>query len=180
VKAGDLKKWEKNPRKMSASKERILGKTIDAFGDLSGIVYNRRNKQLGGGHMRTIFVSGEIVITATHNKPTAKGTVAVGYVEHDGEQWAYREVDWDEQTHAAAAIAANKGGGEWDYAVLNPLFIELDDGAFDIELTGHDLIEVENMLSKVGQEPEPAEKAEPKEKFASITTCPNCGVMIDG
>jgi len=176
MKANELQKWVKNPRKITASKARILSKTLRQFGDLSGIVMNKANGQLVGGHMRADALgASQIEITEKYDKPTAQGTIARGWAILDGEKHAYREVLFDEQTHAAAAIAANKGAGEWDYIALKDLALELDTGAFDLELTGFELPEFENLL---GGFKEPEEKKEPEHKEPSLKTCPNCGVLF--
>jgi hypothetical protein len=147
-KVKDLLKWERNPRKISPSKARILAKTLKEFGDLSGIVFNVQNKKLVGGHQRQeSLAEAEIEITERFKKPTLQGTVAYGFAIINGEKFAYREVSWDEKTHTAAAIAANKGAGEWDMSILKDLIIELDDFKVDMELTGFELPEVENILN---------------------------------
>jgi hypothetical protein len=145
----ELEKWSLNPRRITAEKARILKKTLDAFGDLSGIVYNTKLKQLVGGHQRSDVLSqATIEITERFPKPTPQGTTAVGWaITQDGEKYAYREVQWNKQQHAAAAIAANKGAGDWDWALLKDLALELDTGAFDMELTGFDQKELEDMFT---------------------------------
>jgi len=144
----DLNKWEKNPRKISASKARILAKTLLEYGDLSGIVFNKQNQKLVGGHQRAdILSNAEITIIETYKEATKQGTTALGYALIDGEKYSYREVFWDEDRHTAAAIAANKAGGDWDMFVLKDLVLELDSLNIDTELTGFDHIEIENIVN---------------------------------
>jgi len=123
---------------------------VDQYGDLGGVVFNIRNQQLVGGNQRsTVFSPGdEIVIVESHDEPTEVGTVAWGYVLHNGEKFNYREVDWDDTKHAAAGLMANKAGGEWDWALLTPMMSELDalGGLEDLEMTGFNHTEWENML----------------------------------
>lgn len=144
----DLNKWEKNPRKITASKARILAKTLLEYGDMSGIVYNKQIKKLAGGHQRAdILKNAEIVIIETLDKPNEQGTIARGYAIIDGEKFNYREVMWDEAKHAAAALAANKAGGDWDMFLVKDIILELDSLNIDTELTGYDHIEIENILN---------------------------------
>src|SRR3990167_1256023 len=110
----DLTPHPGNPRKISDQKLEMLKKSLDQFGDLSGIVFNRRSSRLVGGHQRLKVLPKDlpIKITKTYKEPTRTGSVADGYVEIDGERYRYREVDWDDPTEKAANIAANQHGGE--------------------------------------------------------------------
>lgn len=143
-----LEKWEKNPRKITAEKARILLKTLKEFGDLGGIVFNKKNQKLVSGHQRSdALAQGEIIYTEKYPKPNEVGTCAIGYIIFGDEKFSYREVFWDEKKHAAAALAANKSAGEWDVFKLKDVILDLDDPAFDFELTGFPQIEVENILN---------------------------------
>lgn len=137
-----------NPRTISDTKLAMLKQAMAAFGDLSGIVYNRRTGHLVGGHQRlkTIPPDAPVVVTERLKKPTAQGTVALGHIELAGERWTYREVDWDEQTEGAANVAANKHGGDWDMSLLSSLLSELDGNGFDMSLTGFDEEELARLL----------------------------------
>src|SRR5690606_5947861 len=67
----------------------------------------------------------------------------------DGERWAYREVDVDEQREAAMNVAANKGGmlAEFDVPKLADLLSTLDAEGYDATLTGFDAQELEDLLT---------------------------------
>jgi hypothetical protein len=138
----DLKPNPKNPRKVSAKKLKQLERALAEFGDLSGIVFNRKTGQLVGGHQRTELFKkrkdAEVAILIKHKKPTKAGTVAEGYVTIDGERFAYREVSWDIGKEKAANIAANKAAGEWDDKLLTGWFQDLQDLNFDLDLTMFD------------------------------------------
>lgn len=117
-----LKSYHKNPRKISKEDFELLSSSLKKYGDLSGIVVNRRNGEVIGGNQRTSFFKlqpegAEIVVVESFDTPTATGTVAVGYVLYEGEKYAYREVEWDEKQEAEANILANKVGGMWDYDI---------------------------------------------------------------
>lgn len=137
----------KNPRKISPEKIEMLKKALARFGDISGIVYNRRTKQLVGGHQRKVaFENGELGIERQYDTPTEAGTVAEGVILFNGERFAYREVDWDEHTELAANIAANKGAGEWDYTLLSDALLDLDHNNVDLDLTLFDQAELDRVM----------------------------------
>lgn len=138
MKVADLKENPSNPRTIEDERLLMLEKSMRAFGDLSGIVFNRRTGQLVGGHQRSkpLPKTAEIKIETHYAKPTEKGTVAEGYVLYEGERFSYREVDWDQQTEMAANIAANKHGGDFDNKLLSQMIFSLENANFDMELTG--------------------------------------------
>lgn len=137
----------RNPRTVTPEKLEQLKKTIEAFGDLSGFVYNQKTKQLVSGHQRQKVIGDDakIVIEHTFKKPTDQGTVATGYVLINGERFSYREVVWTSAKENAANLAANRGAGEWDYDALGDIFKELKDEDFDLDLTMFD----ENQISSL-------------------------------
>ncbi len=135
----DLHPSPKNPRTVTPEKLKMLKAALSRFGDLSGVVFNRKSGQLVGGHQRTkVFADGSVHITMKYDKPTRTGTVAEGFIELKGERFAYREVSWDKDTETAANIAANKGAGEWDMSALGDMFKSLDGFKFDMDLTMFD------------------------------------------
>lgn len=120
----ELKEYEKNPRKMTKNDYETLKKSIQEHGDLSGVIFNRQTGNLVGGHQRTnIFKQKNAKVSITEEmERTATGTVAVGFVEVDGEKFSYREVEWDEEQEAKANILANKVSGQWDFDMLANAF----------------------------------------------------------
>lgn len=184
MKIQDLHKNPENPRTITDEKKRMLLKALREFGDLSGIVFNRKTERLVGGHQRRdIFdPSTPIVISKKYSKPTKTGTVAEGYFEAKGERFSYREVYWDEHTEKAANIAANKGAGEWDPAKLKDWIQGLNsfDINFDLELTMFDPDEIKNLVgievkgytrsnADTGvDEDEVPEKAPPRSKLGDV------------
>jgi ParB-like chromosome segregation protein Spo0J len=138
----------KNPRRISDKKLEMLKKALAEFGDLSGIVFNRKSHQLVGGHQRVMVLPKEAKISLTKNyeQPTRTGTLAEGFVEIDGERFSYREVDWDDSKEKAANIAANKGAGDWDFSQLSEWMLELDSLNFDMDLTMFDEEEIERLM----------------------------------
>lgn len=130
-KISDLKAYRNNPRKMSKEDFDLLSSSLKEFGDLSGIVRNNTSGELVGGNQRTNFFrdsskDAKVVITHKMETPTETGTVALGYVLYNGEQYSYREVAWDADREARANILANKVGGTWDFDTLA--------NAFDVDM----------------------------------------------
>lgn len=147
----DLAPNPKNPRRISEGKLKQLSQALEEFGDLSGIVFNRRTKQLVGGHQRVkALPRGTVIkVTKAYEKPTRTGTLADGYVLVKGERFKYREVDWDETREKAANIAANQHGGEWDLPQLSEWLSELKAADFNMDLTGFDQDELAKHIVEV-------------------------------
>ena len=87
------------------------------------------------------------------------------------------QIDIDKTKEKALNIALNKITGEWDYSMLGDLLLELDSENYDLELTGFDLDEIEEIMAPLGIEEEkevieddfdctPPE--EPKAKYGDI------------
>lgn len=137
-KVGDLTPAGYNPRKIGEAADKRLERSMQKYGDLSGIVVNRRSGRIVGGHQRARHITAEatIIVSEEWEKPNSQGTVAVGYIDVGGERWSYREVDVDETTEKAMNLAANKHGGEWDLPKLSEILVDLSDEGYDLDLTG--------------------------------------------
>jgi len=183
MKLKDLSPNKDNPRTVSPEKLAQLKKALAKFGSLDGVIYNRKTKQLVGGHQRTKLFEPEtpITITKKYSKPTKSGTVAEGYFEVGTDRYPYREVYWDAAIEKAANIAANKGAGEWDTTKLSEWLKELNnfDAGLDIELTMFDDDEIKEMsgvivkehtrVSATGvDEDEVPEKVPPQSKLGEV------------
>jgi len=134
---------------ITSDQEARLTKSLEKFGDLSGIVVNRRTGLLIGGHQRRRQIPSESTITVerTHDPPTRTGTVAEGFIDVDGERFAYREVDWDEAMAKAANIAANQHGGEFKWDELGLLIQQLAFEKIDMDLLGFDSWDLDVLLA---------------------------------
>jgi DNA modification methylase len=158
TKLSDLNVNNRNPNRMSKEGHERLRKMLVEYGDLSGIVYNRRTGTLIGGHQRQAVLDGGVI----HSDPVGEtdGTVARGYVDYNGQRYTYREVDWDENKANAAMIAANRAGrmGSDDQDVLAELLHDLTDTESD--LLGYTDEEILSLIG--GGEPEEDVDAEPQ------------------
>lgn len=145
---GDLKPNPENPRRITDEKLEQLKRSLAEFGDLSGFIYNQRTDRFVGGHQRqkALPPNSEIKITQTYTPATKSGTTAIGEVIVNDEIFTYRVVDWDEAKEMAANIAANKGGGEWDFPKLTDWMNKLDAMNFDMDLTMFDASERDRLL----------------------------------
>lgn len=172
-KVGDLQPAAWNPRKISEDQLKRLAKSMAKYGDLGGLIFNIRTRNIVGGHMRVkcFQPDWEIIITRKLKKPDSVGTVAEGHVETPWGRWVYREVDWDEKTEAAANVAANVHGGSFDFAKLREVVSELNDGDLDLDLIGGEDW-VEEVVTYDGKGQEPGSGDDSQEEF--MVKCPKC------
>ena len=121
-----------------------LKRSMQEFGYVEPIVWNKRTGNIVGGHQRY------------------KVLLDIGISEVD-----CVVVDMDETKEKALNLALNKIQGDWDYEKLKDLLQELDTGEFDLELTGFDMDEIEELIAQIhvpeeiieDEAPEPPEEA---------------------
>jgi DNA modification methylase len=145
----DLEGADYNPRKITDARLGNLGRMMKKFGDISGVVFNARNGRLVCGHQRckNLDKNARVVRLETFSRDEF-GTIATGYIEdRDKGRIAYREVDWDEQMHKAAMMAANNNAGQNDAEKATALLEDLIKGGFDVTLTGFDEKEMDELLA---------------------------------
>jgi len=102
-----------------------LKRSIQEFGYVEPIVWNKRTGNIVGGHQR-------------HKVLLDMGMREVDCVV----------VDLDETKEKALNLALNKIQGDWDDLKLKDLLQELAIGEFDIELTGFDVVEIEDLMTQ--------------------------------
>ncbi len=162
-----------NPRKITDKQLAMLKKSMAEFGDLSGIVVNVKTGHIVGGHQRVKNLDPSWpIVKQSHTDKV--GTVALGHIETPWGRWQYREVSWTEKKEAAANIAANKHGGEFDFQKLKEIIITLDDGSMDPELFGFNSHEIELMMTAV-HIPEENKQIDEEGMKDTKNECPNCG-----
>lgn len=122
-----------NPRKDLHPEDpeyKKLLRSIDEFGLVEPLVYNRRTGNLVGGHQRFKILQ-------------AKG-IKEAYVS---------VVDLSPEKEKALNIALNKIQGDWNQNKLKMLLDELlKVPDFDVELTGFELPDIENMLADISKD----------------------------
>ena len=117
-----------NPRKdlkPGDSEYEKLKKSILEFDMVEPLVWNKRTGNLVGGHQRLKIL-----------KELGVKNVDVSVV------------DLSEVKEKALNLALNKIQGEWDYPMLKDLLEEIDTGDFDIEITGFDDKEIEDLMTQ--------------------------------
>ena len=127
-KINELKPALYNPRKELQEDDAEFKKienSIKEFGYVEPIIINY-DKTVIGGHQRLNVLK------------------KLGYDEID-----CIEVNVDKEKEKSLNIALNKITGEWDYAKLGDLLLELDTMNSDLLLTGFDEYEIENILAPV-------------------------------
>lgn len=119
---------EYNPRKdLQAGDEEFekIKRSITEFGMVEPIVWNERTGNVVGGHQRLKVLKD------------------LGY-----EKVKVSVVNLDDAKEKALNIALNNIEGEWDNKLLKDLLVELDTGEIDIELTGFNTDEIEDMVTE--------------------------------
>lgn len=147
----NLKPNEKNPRKISDKQLEMLKKSLEKFGDLSGVIVNRVSGNIVSGHQRhkVLPPDAEIVIEKRFDPPTKYGTSAHGHILIDGERFAYREISVDAVTEKAINLACNQHGGEFDLRAVADWVMELDAANVDLDLLGFTNEELANLMAPV-------------------------------
>ena len=135
-----------------------LKKSILEFDMVEPLVWNKRTGNLVGGHQR-LKILRELGIE--------KVEVSV--------------VDLDEVREKALNLVLNKIQGEWDFPKLKDLLEKLDTGELDIEITGFDLKEIENLMTQF----HPTEEDLPTELVKKLmegipSYCEACGANLLG
>jgi ParB-like chromosome segregation protein Spo0J len=117
-----------NPRKQlkaGDSEYEKLKKSIETFGYVEPVVWNKQTGNVVGGHQRITVLKD------------------LGIKEID-----CVIVDLHVNDEKALNVALNKVSGIWDDALLKDLLQELDNGMYDLELTGFDTKEIEDLMTQ--------------------------------
>jgi DNA modification methylase len=123
-----------------------LKRSMQEFGYVEPIVWNKRTGNIVGGHQRY------------------KILLDMGMQEID-----CVVVDLDDAKEKALNLALNKIQGDWDYLKLEDLLQELDTGEFDIELTGFGMDEIEDLIAQLHVPEEIVEDEVPEPPEEPIT-----------
>lgn len=149
----DLKDAPYNPREISQRNLESLKVSLDEFGDLSGIVWNKRTGHIVCGHQRIKALKekyGENLVLSEDG---------LLYGKHDEKDaFSIRIVDWDEMKEKAANIAANAQTVQGAFTPeIQNLASEIMENMPDIfdklnfsELRGVDVEEIEEEATGVG------------------------------
>jgi DNA modification methylase len=127
----DIQPAKYNPRKdlKPGDPEYLkLAKSMKEFDLVEPLVWNKRSGNLVGGHQRLKIL-----------KDIGQTEVEVSVV------------DLSDAKEKALNLALNKISGEWDLPLLKDLLQEIDTGDFDIEVTGFDSKEIEDLVNQLHQ-----------------------------
>lgn len=122
----DLIPAEYNPRKdlkPGDPEYEKLKRSLDEFGYVEPIIWNKQTGRIVGGHQR------------------AKAMMDLGIVEAD-----VVVIDFNEEKEKGLNIALNKISGSWDNEKLALLIIDLQAADFDVSLTGFDPAEIDDLF----------------------------------
>ena len=127
----DLKPAKYNPRMISDAELAGLKKSMNIYGDLSGIVWNARSGNLVSGHQRMRGLQEE------HGDGLRLETDPPRIVAPNGSEFGIRIVDWDLPTERAANIAANSKDiqGHFDDEKLSQMLAQMEADGADVSLT---------------------------------------------
>lgn len=145
-----MKKYHKNPRQIKEKNFIELKKSLEEFGDLSGIVHNIDTDEILSGNQRFSALdlnNYDETIIKQYDIPTRTGTSYIGEIIIDGEPYRVRHVTgWSEEKCERSVLAANssKLQGEydmdilssWDEQIVNEYVDEWEKGIFDDEENG--------------------------------------------
>jgi len=144
-----------NPRAITEGDMEALMRSMDVFGLVEPIVYNKRTETVVGGHQRVMAAK------------------ALGWEDMD-----VVIVELDEKREKALNLALNKISGDWDQSKLEAVLSELR-GDPDMSLTGFNEAELVALLDKDTYVPEfkpgTAEEQASLDKVQGEVVCPECG-----
>jgi len=128
MKVTELIPADYNPRKdlMPGDKEyEKLKQSVERFGFVEPIIYNERSGRVVGGHQRLKVIRD------------------LGW-----ESIEVSVVDLGEEDEKALNVALNKIEGDWDRSKLKELLEDLESSAYDLDFTGFDTDEIEELMAE--------------------------------
>lgn len=137
-----------------------IKRSIKEFGLVEPIIVNGKTKNIIGGHQRY------------------KVLKELGY-----EKIPVSVVSLDDEHEKMLNVALNKIEGDWDNTKLKDLLEELDTGLVDVELTGFDMEEIENLMTQFYVEEDESPDAFDEIDLDDVETeyrCPSCGYEWSG
>lgn len=145
-------RWhDRNPRVHPESLLAKLARSITEFGWTNPIIVAKDGKTILAGHARVIVAKRMGISHVPVVKTDLEGDKADAYMLADN------------RIHEDS---------EWDRSLLKDVFLDLDHGGFDLELTGFNLNEVEELMTAA---PPPEGAGWQGTGTPSEVCCPECG-----
>lgn len=131
----DLRPADYNPRTINEDALRGLGRSLEEFGDISGIVWNQRSGNMVCGHQRLNALQERYAgaLRLIHED----GRVSL--MAPSGELFEIRVVDWADALEKAANLAANNPHISGDFTpdavmLIEEVKLELPELSIDLQL----------------------------------------------
>lgn len=141
IKITDIKEAEYNPRLMQDNEMKKLENSISEFGLVDPIIINLKNNKIIGGHQRY-----NAILSKSYEEDEFNPELNLIRLGDIG--WVFMDTELeikDEDHEKALNLALNKISGEWDYGKLEPLLDELSLDGFNLDLTGFDDIQLDEI-----------------------------------
>ncbi len=150
VAIGRLKQAPYNPRTLTDKHRKALQRSLDEFGLVEPLVWNKQTGHVVGGNQRLALL---------YSMGVKKVDVVI--------------VDLPLDREKLLNLRLNKLSGEWDDSKLSDMLKELDPA--DWCLTGFDDVEIEPLIGVLPQDADGKEFDESCAGDVKMTTCPKCG-----
>ena len=147
-----------NPRldlKPGDKEYHFIEKSLDEFGNVDPIVWNKRTGNIVGGHQRFKILSSGL-------SSEDKLEVSV--------------VDLDERKEKKLNIALNKISGDWNFPLLKSLIEDIDLEDFELDQIGFEMEEIKKMFAEVEENARQEEEA--NEEDIVDNYAPQYGVIV--
>ena len=136
----DLQGAEYNPRQISKEEFQKLTHSLDEFGLIDPIIINLKNNKIIGGHQRYDVLMKKYIEDGLFEELNLIRLGDIG--------WVFTDTDLtveSEDHEKGMNLALNKISGEWDLDKLKLIFQDLQLNDFDMDLTGFDEIEIQDL-----------------------------------
>lgn len=136
----DLNPADYNPRVMSNEEFNKLSRSINEYGLVDPIIINLKTMTIIGGHQRYDVLLSEYQENHKTTPLLLLRRGDIGWVFTD-EILNIKSIEHEKGLN----IALNKISGEWDYEKLNNLLQDLNEMNFNLNLTGFDNLDLNNL-----------------------------------
>lgn len=141
IKITEIIPSEYNPRKITETEYNKLAESINEFGFVDPIIINLNNNHIIGGHQRyDVLLNTHI---SNHTQYEELNLIRLGDIG-----WIFPDTDLtikNTDYEKALNLVLNKISGEWDTDKLEDIFNDLNLNDFNLDLTGFDNIDFEEL-----------------------------------